>query len=245
MQMGKRGFASAWLYSGDENLELIAYTGAGALFAKAEFGEAAPCLIADLTADESELNVGDDLRAGLIDTIRVPVIIMGLVHDGDAEASLGVEADVLAVQPVELEGGNEADVMMTGLAAVVLVFGAAVVVSPEVVHVAIGSGVGYVTANADNGVDVVVVFEREDGELVGVAVGVAGVGAARDEGGGCSFTDHGCEVGDAVENLGGGAVADGDTEFVMFEVLSGGLSVCIYTYSCATEDEGGCDEDVS
>ena len=159
MQMGKRGFASAWLYSGDENLELIAYTGAGALFAKAELGEAAPSLIADLTADEGELDVGDDLRAGLIDTIRVSVIIMGLVHDGDAEASLGIEADVLAVQPVELEGGDEADVVMTGLAAVVLVFGAAVVVSPKVVHVAIGSGVGYVTADADDGVDVVVVFE--------------------------------------------------------------------------------------
>ena len=226
-------------------LEFISYTAADTLLAKAELGEAAHCLTAHFTADEGELYVGDDVSIGLVGAIRVFFVLLCLGHDGDAGTCLGVETYVFATEPVELEGGDEADVVMTCLAAVFLAVPVVAIVLPNLVHVAIGSGVSYVAADADNRVDVVVVLEREDGELVGVAIAVAGVVAASDDGGDGCFHSDGCEVGDAVEDLGGGSVTDGYTEFVTVVVERSGLSVCVYTYCCATEDEGGCDEEVS
>ena len=66
---------------------------------------------------------------------------------------------MLTTHPVELEGWDDADVVMTGLAAVFLAVPVVAVVAPVEVQVASGSGVGYVTADAYNGIDVVVVFE--------------------------------------------------------------------------------------
>lgn len=62
MQMGKPTFSMHdFRVEVDIYLELISYTCIGqALFAKADFGEATPSLIAGFEADEGELDVGDN-----------------------------------------------------------------------------------------------------------------------------------------------------------------------------------------
>ena len=62
MQMGKPAFSMHdFRVEGDIYLELISNTCAGqALFAKADFGEATPSLIAGFEADDGELDVGDN-----------------------------------------------------------------------------------------------------------------------------------------------------------------------------------------